>query len=68
MGHALAPATGRILDAVAPVIERFSAWVEKNPNLLQPSLCGGWVVSVVLTAVGSLLMVLRRDQSWIGRW
>lgn len=58
IGQALIPVLSRILDAMAPVIESFAAWITANPELAASLGALAGAVGVVLTVVGGILMVL----------
>jgi phage-related protein len=58
VGQALAPALTKLVEAVTPLIERFSAWAEKNPDLLAKILLIGGAVAGLAMFVGILGMAL----------
>lgn len=58
IGGALAPAFEKILSALTPVIDKFSAWAEKNPELLAKIIMVAGAIAGLVAVIGTLGVVL----------
>ncbi len=58
IGDALAPAFQQLLLTVQPLIEKFIAWAEQNPELLSKILLIGGAVAALVAVVGTLGLLL----------
>jgi len=58
IGGALAPAFERILTAVSPLIEKFAAWAERNPELLAKIIMITGALAGLVAVIGVLGMAL----------
>lgn len=54
LGDALLPAVNQLIQAMLPLIEKFSAWAQENPKIVQGILA----VMLVVGAVGTALVTL----------
>lgn len=58
LGKALAPAFASLAETIQPLIERFAAWSEANPELLGQIVLVGGAVAALAVALGSLGLAL----------
>lgn len=58
LGSALAPAFAAAAEAIAPLIEKFAAWAESNPELLSKIVLIGGAVAALVAAIGLLGVIL----------
>lgn len=58
IGGALEPAFSKLITAVTPLLEKFAAWAEANPELLSKILLIGGAVAALVAVVGMLGLVL----------
>lgn len=58
IGDALAPALQSLLEKVQPLIEKFIAWAEQNPELLSKIILIGGAVAALVAVVGTLGILL----------
>lgn len=58
IGEALAPAMNKALQAVIPLIEKFTAWAEQNPELLSKIILIGGAVAALVAGLGTLGLIL----------
>lgn len=58
IGAALAPAFEKLIAVVTPLLEKFSAWAEANPELLSKILLIGGAVAGLVAVVGTLGLIL----------
>jgi phage-related protein len=58
LGAALAPALNKVLNAVTPIIEKFTAWAQANPELLSKIIMVAGAIAGLVAVVGTLGMVL----------
>lgn len=58
IGAALAPAFEKLIAAVTPLLEKFAAWAEANPELLSKILLIGGAVAALVAVVGTLGLIL----------
>lgn len=58
LGKALAPAFAKAAEAIAPLIEKFADWAERNPELLSKIILIGGAVAALTAGVGLLGMAL----------
>lgn len=58
IGDALAPALDKLVASVTPIIEKFTAWAEQNPELLSKIILIGGAVAALVAAVGTLGLIL----------
>ena len=66
IGAALAPAFTKLLETVKPVIERFAAWAEANPDLLAKIILVAGAIAGLVAVVGTLGMALPAIIGLIG--
>lgn len=58
IGKALAPAFLKLIEAVTPVIEKFTAWAEKNPELLSKLILLSLALAGLVAVVGTLGVIM----------
>lgn len=58
VGERLAPAVTKLVDRLGPVIDAFSNWIDKNPQLASNLLEIGAGIAVVLSALGWLFSAI----------
>lgn len=58
IGGALAPAMTKVFEVITPLIEKFSAWAEKNPELLSKIILIGGGLAALVAVMGILGTVL----------
>jgi hypothetical protein len=58
IGRALVPAFGKLMEKIQPVVERFAAWTEANPELAGKILMVSAAVAALVAGVGLLGMAL----------
>ncbi len=58
IGEGLAPAFSKLMIAVQPIIEKFAAWAEENPELLSKIILIGGAIAGLTMAIGFLGMAL----------
>jgi hypothetical protein len=58
IGAALAPAFDKVVAAVTPLLEKFAAWAEANPELLSKIILIGGAVAGLVAVVGTLGILL----------
>ena len=58
IGKALKPAIDAITKTIQPLLDKFNAWVEKNPKLAKTLILVGLGVSAFVAAVGFLGLIL----------
>lgn len=58
IGTALLPAFEKIIAAVTPLIEKFSAWAQANPELLSKLVLIGGALAGIVAVVGTLGVIL----------
>lgn len=66
IGAALAPAVTKVVEALTPLIEKFSAWVEKNPELVSKIVMVSGALAGIVAVVGALGLALTVILSPIG--
>lgn len=57
IGKALMPALNSIMEKLLPIIEKFSAWAEKNPDLLAKIILVAGAIAGLVAVMGFLGMV-----------
>lgn len=58
IGDALAPALTKLLELVQPLLEKFIAWAEQNPELLSKILLIGGAVAALVAVMGAIGLIL----------
>lgn len=58
IGDALAPALQKLLELVQPLLEKFIAWAEQNPELLSKILLIGGAVAALVAVMGAIGLIL----------
>lgn len=58
IGKAMLPALNSILEKVKPLIDRFTEWAEKNPELLVKIIMIGGALAGLVAVIGTLGLVL----------
>lgn len=58
IGAALAPAFAKVLEAVRPLIEKFAAWAEANPELLAKIIMIAGAIAGLVAVIGTLGVIL----------
>lgn len=58
IGQALAPAFTKLVEAVLPVIEKFSKWAEENPKLLATILVVVGAIAGLVGVVGAIGLII----------
>lgn len=58
IGESLAPVFAKVVSAVQPMLEKFAAWAEANPELLSKIILIGGAVAALVAGVGLLGLVL----------
>lgn len=58
IGQALLPALTQLMSHITPLIERFTAWAEQNPELLSKLIMIGGAVAALVAVVGTLGILL----------
>lgn len=66
IGAALAPAVTKVVEALTPLIEKFSAWVERNPELVSKIVMVSGALAGIVAVVGALGLALTVILSPIG--
>lgn len=59
VGGALQPAFAKLLEAIAPIIEKFAAWAERNPELLAKIILIAGAVTGFVAALATLGLALN---------
>ena len=65
VGQAIAPALNSLRETVIPLIERFTAWAEKNPELLGNIILLAWWIAWLVTVLWWLWLAIPSIVAWI---
>ncbi len=58
IGGALTPALEKLLSTIQPIIEKFTSWAEKNPELLSKIILIGGAIAGLSVVIGTLGLAL----------
>lgn len=58
IGKAMIPALTKLSEALLPILEKFAAWAEANPDLLAKIIMVTAAIAGIITVVGTLGLVL----------
>lgn len=58
IGKALAPAFNKVLETITPLLQKFTAWAEKNPELLGKIILIAGAVAGLVAVLGTLGLIL----------
>lgn len=64
IGEALAPAFGKIVEAIQPMIQKFSERASANPELLAKVVMLAWGLAWLLTVIGTIWVVIPSITAW----
>jgi hypothetical protein len=66
IGKALAPAFASLLEKVSPVIEKFAAWAENNPELLAKIILVAGAIAGLVAVLGTVGLILPSIIAGVG--
>lgn len=66
IGAALAPALEKVVAAVTPLLEKFAAWAEANPELLSKIILIAGAVAGLVAVIGTLGLILPSIIAFFG--
>lgn len=58
IGKAMLPALGSILEKLQPIIEKFTAWAERNPDLFAKIIMVAGAIAGLVAVLGTLGLIL----------